>query len=239
MRSCIAKNLERLFAPQTPAGWVHGSSPKRKMVNKVIETDGNVIPTTGSFTIPRRVPGAASTTARTAGRGIFAAGRAITRRSIAAGRPASSSVAACTILTVYGRLSRAKPGCSNGRARGCINRLGHVALEICCDILIVGGGPAGCASALCSPSDSPLPPGTKDVSAAACRAVSHRALSRPVAFLGGLNLPALLDRMPPVVRVCEEQALTSVLSQDSAPAALACLLGHGLLEQTHAPSEST
>jgi flavin-dependent dehydrogenase len=70
-------------------------------------------------------------------------------------------------------------------------------------------------------------------------AVSHPALSRPVAFLGGLDLPAFLGRMPPVARVCDlEQALTSVLSRDSAPAVLAWLLDRGLLE-THGPSEST
>jgi flavin-dependent dehydrogenase len=64
-------------------------------------------------------------------------------------------------------------------------------------------------------------------------AVSHPALSRPVAFLGGLDLPAFLDRMPPVVRVCDlERALASVLSRDRVPAVLAWLLDHGLLEET-------
>jgi flavin-dependent dehydrogenase len=68
-------------------------------------------------------------------------------------------------------------------------------------------------------------------------AVTHGALSRPVAFVGGLDLPAFFDRMPPVARVCDlEWALTSVLSRDNAPAVLTWLLDHGLLEKSHAPS---
>jgi hypothetical protein len=69
-------------------------------------------------------------------------------------------------------------------------------------------------------------------------AVSHRALSRPVAFVGGLDLPAFLGRMPPVSRISYlEHALSSVLPRDNVPAVLRWLLDHGLLERSDALNE--
>jgi hypothetical protein len=100
MRSRIAKNLEWLFAPRTPAGWVHGSSPKRKMVdafNKVIETDGNVIPNDRIIYDPKKGTWRGFDDGQDCWARYLCGGRAITRRSIADVRPASSSAAGCTI----------------------------------------------------------------------------------------------------------------------------------------------
>ncbi|MBR0850363.1 tryptophan 7-halogenase [Bradyrhizobium diazoefficiens] len=69
-------------------------------------------------------------------------------------------------------------------------------------------------------------------------AVSHPALSRPVAFIGGLDLPAFLDLMPPVCTISElEQALASVLPTDGVPAVMNWLLDRGLLEGRSAPRD--
>jgi flavin-dependent dehydrogenase len=62
-------------------------------------------------------------------------------------------------------------------------------------------------------------------------AVSHRTLSRPVAFVGGLDLPAFLRKMPPVSRISDlEQALSRVLPEQNISKVLAWLFEHDLLE---------
>jgi flavin-dependent dehydrogenase len=71
-------------------------------------------------------------------------------------------------------------------------------------------------------------------------AISHRTLSRPVAFIGGLDLPAFLDRMPPVARVADlEQALSLVLPRDHVPAVLCWLLDRGMLEASESRATSS
>jgi flavin-dependent dehydrogenase len=62
-------------------------------------------------------------------------------------------------------------------------------------------------------------------------AVSHRTLSRPVAFIGGLDLPALLRKMPPVSQISDlEQALSRALPEQNIAKVLAWLFEHDLLE---------
>jgi flavin-dependent dehydrogenase len=62
-------------------------------------------------------------------------------------------------------------------------------------------------------------------------AVSHRALARPVAFIGGLDLPAFLRNMPSAPRISDlEQALSPILPERNIPRVLGWLLEHGLLD---------
>jgi flavin-dependent dehydrogenase len=69
-------------------------------------------------------------------------------------------------------------------------------------------------------------------------AVSHRALSRPVAFICGLDLPAFLHKMPPASTISEmEQALSPVLPEQDIPKVLDWLFEHGLLQTE--PSEQS
>jgi flavin-dependent dehydrogenase len=62
-------------------------------------------------------------------------------------------------------------------------------------------------------------------------AVSHRTLSRPVAFICGLDLPAFLRKMPLVSTISDlERALLSVLPEHNIPGVLGWLFEHGLLQ---------
>jgi flavin-dependent dehydrogenase len=62
-------------------------------------------------------------------------------------------------------------------------------------------------------------------------AVSHRALSRPVAFICGLDLPAFLRKMASASTISDfEQALSPVLPEQNIPRVLGWLLEHGLLQ---------
>jgi hypothetical protein len=62
-------------------------------------------------------------------------------------------------------------------------------------------------------------------------AVSHRALSRPVAFICGLDLPAFLRKMPSASTISDlEQALSPVLPEQNIPRVLIWLFEHGLLQ---------
>jgi len=61
--------------------------------------------------------------------------------------------------------------------------------------------------------------------------VSHRALSRPVAFICGLDLPAFLRTMPVASTVTDlERALSPVLSEQDIPRVLGWLFERGLLQ---------
>jgi flavin-dependent dehydrogenase len=62
-------------------------------------------------------------------------------------------------------------------------------------------------------------------------AVSHRTLSRPVAFVCGLDLPAFLRKMPPVSQISDlEHALSRVLPEQNISKVLSWLFEHDLLE---------
>jgi flavin-dependent dehydrogenase len=62
-------------------------------------------------------------------------------------------------------------------------------------------------------------------------AVSHRALSRPVAFICGLDLPAFLCKMPSPSTISDlEQVLSPVLPEQNIPRVLGWLFEHGLLQ---------
>jgi hypothetical protein len=61
-------------------------------------------------------------------------------------------------------------------------------------------------------------------------AVSHRNLSRPVAFIGGLDLPAFLRTMPPVSGISDlEQSLSRALPEQNISKVMAWLFEHDLL----------
>jgi flavin-dependent dehydrogenase len=62
-------------------------------------------------------------------------------------------------------------------------------------------------------------------------AVSHPTLPRPVAFVGGLDLPAFLRKMPPVSKISDlEQALSRALPEKNISKVMAWLFDHDLLE---------